>query len=66
MALYPYESHVPYVVDNGFFIKNKSDYMCVFSGLAEGKFNLVAMSAASYVIAYDLLDYKKLAERLYC
>ncbi|HEB5046602.1 TPA: glycosyltransferase family 4 protein [Aeromonas hydrophila subsp. hydrophila] len=66
VALYPYESHVPYVVDNGFFIKNKSDYMCVFSGLAEGKFNLGAMSAASYVIAYNLLDYKKLAERLCC
>lgn len=66
VALYPYESHVPYVVENGFFIKNKSDYMCVFSGLAEGKFNLGAMSAASYVIAYNLLDYKKLAERLCC
>lgn len=66
VALYPYESHVPYVVDNGFFIKNKSDYMRVFSGLAEGKFNLGAMSAASYIIAYNLLDYKKLAERLCC
>jgi glycosyltransferase involved in cell wall biosynthesis len=66
VALYPYESHVPYVVDNGIFIKNNADYVGMFSGLAEGQFDLGAMSAASYVIAYDLLDYKKLAERLYC
>ncbi|TNH80233.1 glycosyltransferase family 4 protein [Aeromonas sobria] len=66
VALYPYESHVPYVVNNGIFIKNKADYVGMLSGLAEGQFDLGAMSAASYVIAYDLLDYRKLAERLYC
>ncbi|MCX0420756.1 glycosyltransferase family 4 protein [Aeromonas veronii] len=65
VALYPYESHVPYVVNNGIFIKNKADYVGMFAGLAEGQFDLGAMSAASYVMAYDLLDYRKLAERLY-
>lgn len=65
VALYPYESHIPYVVDNGMFIKDKADYVNLFSDLADMKYNLSAMSTASYAIAHELLDYKKLAARLY-
>lgn len=65
VALYPYESHSPYVHNNGLFIKDKSEYVKMFSDLSMGHFDLISMSAASYAIAHQSLDYKKLAERLY-
>lgn len=66
VALYPYESHKPYIAGNGLLIANDVDYSVMFSELACNKFDLSGMSNASYVIANELLDYKKLASRLYC
>ena len=37
----------------------------MFSDLTGMKYNFTAMSTASYEIAHELLDYKKLAVRLY-
>lgn len=65
VALYPYESHKPYIIGNGLLIENSSDYIDMFSALTSNKFDLSAMSNASYIIAHELLDYKKLAARLY-
>ncbi|HGF7196401.1 TPA: glycosyltransferase, partial [Vibrio cholerae] len=65
VALFPYESHKPYIMGNGLFIENNVDYIGMFTALADNKLDLVAMSTASYEIAYNLLDYKKLAARLY-
>ncbi|WP_052259810.1 glycosyltransferase family 4 protein [Vibrio cholerae] len=66
VALFPYESHKPYVSGNGLFIENESDYIDMFTALANNKFDLLTMSESSYTIAHKLLDYKRLAERLYC
>lgn len=65
VALYPYPSHKPYISGNGLLIKNESDYRAMFSDLVSNKLDLSAMSGASYTIARELLDYKKLASRLY-
>lgn len=66
VALYPYESHKSYIAGNGLLIANDFDYSIMFSDLACNKFDLAGMSNASYIIANELLDYKKLASRLYC
>lgn len=65
VALYPYPSHKPYISGNGLLIANESDYKAMFSDIANNKLDLSAMSSASYTIARELLDYKKLASRLY-
>ena len=66
VALYPYTSHRPYIAGNGLLIANSTDYSDMFSGLASDKFDLSEMSFASYRVAHELLDYKKIAARLYC
>ncbi|WP_373332392.1 glycosyltransferase family 4 protein [Thiopseudomonas alkaliphila] len=65
VALYPYPSHEPYIQGNGFFVKNENDYVDVFNTLTRSPHLISQMKKASYKIANDLLDYKKLAARLY-
>lgn len=65
VALYPFKSHKPFIHGNGFFVENNSDCSNIFNNLAFHKYDLSEMSSASYQIAYDLLDYNKLAARLY-
>ena len=65
VALYPYSSHHPYIDDNGFFVSNEDDYVRVFESILSDPEILTNMSNASYSIARNLLDYKKLASRLY-
>jgi len=65
VALYPYASHRPYIRDNGYFVSNSDDYVRVFETLGSDKKNLASMSDNSYSLAYELLDYKVLAKRLY-
>lgn len=65
IAVYPYESHKPYVKENGFFIKNSKEYIDLFQQIAKGTISLQKMIDPSYEIAENLLDYKVLAERLY-
>jgi glycosyltransferase involved in cell wall biosynthesis len=65
VLVHPYASHVPFVDGNGAFVETSDDIAqnlqlwCKNAGL------LGEMSAASYRIARDLLDYRKLAARLY-
>lgn len=65
VALYPYPSHHPYVCGNGYFVSSRDDYIRVFQSLADNKGCLEEMSDRSYTLAYELLDYKVLASRLY-
>lgn len=65
VALYPYPSHEPYVIENGIYIESKSDYNQMFLDLSASKLDLLSMSKASFSIARNLLDYQILAKRLY-
>lgn len=65
VALYPYASHRPYIRGNGYFVSSCDDYVRVFEALKNDKKDLASMSDKSYLLAYELLDYKVLAGRLY-
>lgn len=65
VMLFPYKSHEPYLKDNGFFVKSEEDMVNVFEEISRNPEILLGMSGASYRVAYELLDYKKLAARLY-
>lgn len=65
VMLYPYKSHEPYLIENGFYVKTVEDMVNVFKTIDINPKILKVMSKASYDIAYGLLDYRKLADRLY-
>lgn len=65
VMLYPYKSHEPYLKDNGFLVESIDDMADVFSKIAMQPTILKDMSGASLRIARELLDYRKLAARLY-
>ena len=65
MVLYPHKSHKPYLQGNGYYIKTVDDMVNVFQKVADNPDVLQTMSSNSMVIARELLDYKKLAARLY-
>lgn len=61
----PYPSHEPFLKDNGFFIQAEADIAERIAEIASAPERLPAMRQASYAIAYELLDYRKLAARIY-
>ena len=63
--LYPYKSHTPYLMENGYFVKTVADMVSCFEKISEKPELLKKMSDKSYKIARDILDYRKLAARLY-
>ncbi|WP_053368313.1 glycosyltransferase family 4 protein [Bacillus sp. FJAT-27245] len=65
VMLYPYKSHELYLKNNGYFVKTLDDIVNVFLSIENDPEILKEMSKASYGVAYDLLDYRKLASRLY-
>lgn len=65
IMVYPYKSHDAYLKGNGFFVKNTNDMIEVFKKVYENPNLLDDMKTASLKIAYELLDYSKLAKRLY-
>lgn len=65
VALYPYESHEPYIKNNGFYVSSVNDYVDVLNDVLDDKYILKNMSMASYVVARKFLDYKILAARIY-
>jgi len=65
VMLYPHKSHAPYVQGNGWFVETVEDMEVVFSEIAAEPGVLKEKSENSFRIANDLLDYKKLAARLY-
>ena len=65
LMLYPHRSHKPYLQGNGFYVKTVDDMAECFRKIESNSEILKEMSMASYEVAHELLDYKKLAARLY-
>lgn len=65
VMLYPHRSHEPYLKGNGYFVKNVEDMVDCFKSIVEQPQLFNEMAANSFKIATDLLDYRKLASRLY-
>ncbi|MEN6460583.1 MAG: glycosyltransferase family 4 protein [Syntrophomonas sp.] len=65
VAIYPYKSHEPYLKNNGYYVKSAEDMEKVFQEIIDEPNKLRIMSDNSMKIARELLDYKKLAARLY-
>lgn len=65
MVLYPHKSHEPYLQGNGYYVKNIEDIKRVFQEIDDNPSVLKKMSENSMKIARELLDYRKLAARLY-
>ena len=65
VMLYPYKSHKQYLKENGFFVETVEDMVNVFKTIDRNPEILKGMIKASHKVAYDLLDYRKLAARLY-
>jgi len=65
MILYPHKSHEPYLQGNGYYVKSIEDMRQVFQEIDDDPSVLKNMSDNSMKIAKELLDYKKLAARLY-
>lgn len=65
LMLYPHKSHIPYLNENGFYVKTVEDMINVFSEISLHPKQLYEMSNRSLKIAKGMLDYKELAARLY-
>lgn len=65
VMLYPHKSHKSYLKGNGFYVETVEDMVSVFNTIDSNPEVLKDMSKASYIVAYNLLDYTKLAARLY-
>ena len=65
MMLYPHKSHEPYLQGNGYYVQSIEDMRRVFQEIADDSSVLKRMSENSMKIARELLDYRKLAARLY-
>ncbi len=65
VMLYPYRSHEPFLKGNGYFVKTVEDMVDCFKRICDHPELLRQMSANSLEIATDMLDYKKLAARIY-
>lgn len=62
---HPYPSHGPFLRGNGYFVEAEADIAERMAEIVASPDRLEAMRAASYAVAYDLLDYRKLAARIY-
>jgi glycosyltransferase involved in cell wall biosynthesis len=60
-----YPSHEPFVRGNGYFVESQTDIAKRMAEIVASPDQLEAMRAASYEVAYGLLDYRKLGARLY-
>ena len=65
VMLYPHKSHSPFLKDNGWFVETEDDMYNAFLEISRNPEILAAMGENSSEIARDILDYRKLAARLY-
>lgn len=65
IMLYPYKSHELYLKGNGYFVNTVDDMIDVFNSIKNNPKILNDMRKGSCKIASDLLDYRRLASRLY-
>lgn len=61
----PYTSHQAFLHGNGYFIETEVDMAQRMTEIVADPSHVDDMRAASYEVAYALLDYRKLAARLY-
>lgn len=64
VVIYPFKSHFPYLINNGYFVRSESELAKVI-GLFGSASMIDEMSRRSISLARSLLDYKCLAARLY-
>lgn len=65
VMLYPHKSHMPYLNGNGYYVETVADMVEVFKRIEVNPKILKNMEYMSKKVADELLDYKKLAARLY-
>lgn len=65
VALFPYASHKPYINGNGFYVENEADCINALNKILTQPKLVKEMKNNSIELAKNLLDYKKLAEKLY-
>jgi hypothetical protein len=65
VLIYPYSSHRPFLDSNGFFVSSLTELEDRMGFISNNRHTLPQMKEASLKIANDLLDYKKIAARLY-
>ncbi len=65
LMLYPYKSHVIYLQNNGYFVKDEIEIMNVFENISNNPSKLIDMKNESYNFASKFLDYEKLSARIY-
>jgi glycosyltransferase involved in cell wall biosynthesis len=65
VMLFPYPSHRPYLKDNGYFVETVADMAQCFRDISRNPGVLKSMSENSEKLARAMLDYRKLAARLY-
>ena len=65
VMLYPHKSHQPYVSGNGYFIRNEEEITACLENIAEHPELLPALKRRSFEIAQNILDYEKLADRIF-
>lgn len=65
LILYPYKSHIPYLKNNGFYVKNEEEIEKVFRKISNDSSQIENMKKNSLKIAKEILDYKKMASVVY-
>ncbi len=63
---YPHGSYRYIIKNNAVTIKDEDDIYNAIVDISNSQYDLDEMSKASYSIAKEMLDYEKLATRLYC
>lgn len=65
IILYPHKSYKVYVKGNGYFVESVEDMINIFNDILNNPYKIQEMRNNSLELAKELLDYKKLAARLY-
>lgn len=65
VMIYPYKSHEPYLVNNGYFVSDEASIKKNIDFLSNNKEILEKMGEASLKIANEILDYNKIAKIFY-
>lgn len=65
VMLYPYTSYTPYYQGNVCYIETVEDMVKCFNDISKNPEKLKIMSEISYKIAHEMLDYRKIVQRMY-
>lgn len=65
VMLYPYSSHVPFLKENGFYVRNTKEIYDALEKICDNRLNIEKMKLESEKIGREILDYRKLAARIY-